>query len=448
MSYLTAISVYHYIMVTIQLVERAFASWIWYNIIYDEMEVKRMEKNLTFIHAADLHLDSPFKGLANIPEHIFSDVLKSTFTALDRLIEVAIERKVDFIILAGDLFDNERKSLKVQIHLRNAFEKLNHYDIYVYLSYGNHDYINGNIHQIEYPENVYCFPDEKVRYVTYERNGKSMAAIYGFSFENQAVKINKSLEYEIVDDTIPFHIAMLHGSLSSNAEHNRYAPFQLGDLIKKRFDYWALGHIHRRDILSTNPPVVYPGNTQGRHRKETGEKGCYHVTLTETDSELSFIPLQSILFNTFTVDVSHCSNITQLEMTLKTHMDKQLTNFPQLVHLTLLNEREEDFQGENKFVFEEMIDIINDTYVNQKNWLYIYRHTVMNKERKIEQSLIEGDHFIGELTTQLTRSPIESYLNHLYQHRQARKYLEPLSTEDIEKIREEAYDLLVNKLLN
>src|SRR5699024_3332473 len=116
-----------------------------------------MTNKLTFIHAADLHLDSPFKGLANIPEHIFSDVLESIYEALGRLVQAAIDMEVDFVLLSGDLFDNERQSLKAQITLRNAFEKLKSHEIHVYLSYGNHDNINGNVHPIEYPDNVYYF---------------------------------------------------------------------------------------------------------------------------------------------------------------------------------------------------------------------------------------------------------------------------------------------------
>ncbi|MBU5465598.1 DNA repair exonuclease [Virgibacillus sp. MSJ-26] len=408
-----------------------------------------MNKNLTFIHAADLHLDSPFKGLANIPERIFSDVLKSTFVALDNLITVAVERDVDFILLAGDLFDNERKSLKAQIHLRNAFERLKHHNINVYLSYGNHDFINGNAHQIKYPDNVYCFPDENVSHVVYKKNDHPMAKIYGFSYENQAIKINKTPEFKLADETIPFHIAMLHGSLASNTDHDTYAPFQLSELTSKGFDYWALGHIHQRDILSQSPPVVYPGNTQGRHRKESGAKGCYYVKLSETNVDLSFIPLQSILFNTVKVAIFDNQDINQFELILKTEMEKQLTNSPQLIYLIIENKNEEDFSFSNDAgLLDDLIEVVNDLFKDQKNWLYIYRYTVLNKRQKTSQDSFEHDYFIGELATQLTHSSIDDYLNDLYQHRQARKYLNNLSLESKEDIRNEAYVLLVNGLLD
>src|SRR5690625_3427526 len=98
-----------------------------------------MANKISFIHAADLHLDSPFKGLTDLPEEIFTKVKESTFEALENLVQTAIDRKVDFILLVGDLFDHERQSLKAQVRLRRAFEDLMEHEINVYLSYGNHD---------------------------------------------------------------------------------------------------------------------------------------------------------------------------------------------------------------------------------------------------------------------------------------------------------------------
>src|SRR5699024_8262458 len=153
-----------------------------------------MEKQVSFIHAADLHLDSPFKGLANVPKEIFTHIQNSTFQALDQLIDMAIQRDVDFVLLAGDLFDNEKQSLKAQIKLKNAFEKLETHRIFVYLSYGNHDYIRGNEHPVTYPQNVFVFKDEAVRSFPYIKNGQHLANIYGFSYMEREVTENKTKE--------------------------------------------------------------------------------------------------------------------------------------------------------------------------------------------------------------------------------------------------------------
>src|SRR5690625_1617152 len=205
-----------------------------------------MVNRISFIHAADLHLDSPFKGLTNLPDTILSQVRESTFLAFDNLVTTAINKQVDFVILVGDLFDNEVQSLKAQVYLKKAFEKLQFHGINVYLSYGNHDFINGNIHPMKYPENVFIFPNKQVTSFTFEKNNQKLASIYGFSYETRSVTTNKTSEYMISDESIPFHIAMLHGSVYGNKEHYPYAPFQLTDLMDKPFNYWALGHIHKQ----------------------------------------------------------------------------------------------------------------------------------------------------------------------------------------------------------
>lgn len=115
------------------------------------------------------------------------------------------------------------------------------------------------------------FTDPYVEEKSFYKNGELLASIYGFSYLQQAVTDNMTAQYTKMSDA-PFHIGMLHGSVEGDAEHNRYAPFQIRELKEKQFDYWALGHIHKREILSEEPYIIYPGNIQGRHRKETGRR--------------------------------------------------------------------------------------------------------------------------------------------------------------------------------
>src|SRR5699024_143090 len=117
------------------------------------------------------------------------------FRAFDKLIRLAIQKKVDFVLVVGDLFDQENQSLQAQIHVRNGFRKLEEHQIKVYMSYGNHDFISGNKFPVEYPSNVHIFPDEHISSFVYEREGESVAEIYGFSYENRAVTENKLAQY-------------------------------------------------------------------------------------------------------------------------------------------------------------------------------------------------------------------------------------------------------------
>ena len=405
-----------------------------------------MEKKITFIHAADLHLDSPFKGLSNIDESLFQEIRKSTFNALDNLVETAIKKKVDFVLLVGDLFDNEKQSLKAQISLRNAFEELQRHDIKVYLSYGNHDYIEGNIYPIVYPENVHVFPDEQVRSFTFEKENGPLAAIYGFSYENRAVTSKKVYEYKKINRDIPFHIATLHGSLESNTEHDTYAPFQLGELMDSDFDYWALGHIHKREILKENPFIIYPGNIQGRNRKELGEKGCYYVEMAEGKQTVEFIPLQAIEYMQLTIDVSNCETIHQVELVITEELRNLHSTVPQLLDVTLKGNESNLVGWKTENLLEEIIEIVNEGFQNQKNWFHIFRTTII-ETFTIEESSLMGEHFIGELIANIEEFPIRDHISDLFQHKQARIFIDSLSIEEEELIKNEAKQLLLHELL-
>lgn len=407
-----------------------------------------MSKEISFIHAADLHLDSPFKGLAHMPASIFEKVRNSTFVALDRLIKAAIDTQVDFLLIVGDLFDNEKQSLKAQIRLRTAFEELEKHNINVYLSYGNHDYIKGNIHPVTYPHNVFIFPDEKVRHFIHSKEGQQVAEIHGFSYENRAVLTNKTTEYQVVDTSIPYHIAMLHGSVQGNTEHDTYAPFQLTELITSHYDYWALGHIHQREILKEDPYIVYPGNIQGRHRKETGEKGCVHVVLSENQQSVDFIPLQSIEFHARTLDVSACEEIHQLERLIQTKLTTDYSATEQLMDLTLVSKQEQLNQWESEGYLQEIIDLINETTIQSNHWRYIFRYSVQVETELPKHTLEQGDHFLSELARQVDEGSIHDNITELFKHRQARQYVDRISDKEAIEIKSEARDLLINELLH
>lgn len=245
-------------------------------------------KQVKFIHAADLHLDSPFKGMEmNVAQSVWERMKQSTFESFERIVDKAIQERVDFVLLAGDLYDAETRSLRAQVFVREQMKRLSQYDIPVFIIHGNHDHLGGSWAAIEFPENVHVFTEPYVEEKSFYKNGELLASIYGFSYLQQAVTDNMTAQYTKMSDA-PFHIGMLHGSVEGDAEHNRYAPFQIRELKEKQFDYWALGHIHKREILSEEPYIIYPGNIQGRHRKETGEKGAYLIELTKQGTHCSF----------------------------------------------------------------------------------------------------------------------------------------------------------------
>lgn len=395
-----------------------------------------MSKTISFIHAADLHLDSPFKGLSHIPDQIFAEIRQSTFKALDNIVNAAIMRRVDFVLLVGDLFDNDKQSLKAQIHLKTAFEELQKHHIPVYLSYGNHDHQSGNIHPIDYPDNVFIFPSEAVSSFIYTKAEKT-ATIYGFSYENRAVMKNKAIEFKRLNNETDFHIATLHGTLHGNQAHDPYAPFTLTDLHTEHFDYWALGHIHKREQLSELPPIIYPGNIQGRHRNESGEKGCYYVTLSDKQAESIFIPTQEIIFENIIVDLTICETTDVLMSMLETTIGQ--SDSKRLIHLTFTSDHENILSFEKDGILAEVMEVMNDTLINPDIWTFIYTFKVKyNDTSQIDY----GDFFIGELINTLENLSLENTLEDLYSHRQAKHYLDEPSTDSI--IEQAKVQLLLN----
>ncbi len=291
------------------------------------------------------------------------------------------------------------------------------------------------------------FSSETVAHVTYAKNKETLAAIYGFSYEKRSVTAEKAQEYDPVSDSIPYHIAMLHGSVYSNTEHDVYAPFHITDLTGKDFDYWALGHIHQREILKEDPPVVYPGNIQGRSSKEAGPKGCYHVALSEKGTELTFLPLQSILFRKLSVDISGCEEAHELERVIlqKVEDTKEQTG-PELVHLLLTGIP--DHLREWEQAVEEIVQLVNETLMHRNDWTYIYRFEFSRPKQDPFRMLKEGSHFAGELLRHADETSIQPYLDELYRHRQAKKYVQAMTPEQESRVKERAKQLLIDELLH
>src|SRR5699024_6198534 len=199
-------------------------------------------------------------------------------------------------------------------------------------------------------------------------------------------------DYECKDEKIPFHIATMHGSLAGDHAHATYAPFKLTDLTKKPFDYWALGHIHKRQILHQSPPVVYPGNIQGRHYLENHAKGCYYVELTHASAELTFVPLHAIEFVSLELDATHCETIFALEQLLEQRLiEIKQSSTPQLMKLHLLGS-DQLFEWEQYEYLAEMIELLNEQHLLLDNWLYIY--DVTTTIQQTNDSIGQNDHFL------------------------------------------------------
>lgn len=256
---------------------------------------------MKFLHAADLHLDTPFVGINDFSKELQKKLQDSTYQAARNLFDTALTEEVDFVILAGDIFDDTDSSLKAQMFLRDEFEKLNQADIAVYLIYGNHDYYRNNFAVVNFPENVHIF-EQDVSTKTLTTSDGVKVGITGFSYYQQHINQAVVKSYPSRGD-FDYQIGILHAGVGDD----NYAPFQINDLIQKGYDYWALGHIHKREVLCDSPAIVYPGDIQGRNQNETTPKGFYIVTVEDHLTKLKFVKSSVYTWDKVTLNVKNDS---------------------------------------------------------------------------------------------------------------------------------------------
>jgi DNA repair exonuclease SbcCD nuclease subunit len=231
-----------------------------------------------FIHAADPHLDSPLQGL-EAHEGAPVDLLRgATRRAFENLVQLAITEAVDALVIAGDVYDGDWKDYNTGLFFRSQMVRLFDKRIPVYLISGNHDAASVISKKLSLPENVHVFST---------RTAESMdvtghpVVIHGRGFPNRAVPENLVKDYPAA---IPgkFNLGLLHTSLTGRPGHDTYAPCSEADLREKGYGYWALGHIHQPEVISEEPWIVFAGNGQGRHARETGARGCRLVTVNDS----------------------------------------------------------------------------------------------------------------------------------------------------------------------
>lgn len=225
---------------------------------------------MRFIHTADIHLDSPLRGLESYEGAPVEEIRGATRKAFVNLITLALDEKVSFVLISGDLYDGEWKDYNTGLFLMAHLSKLSSQGIPVFIVKGNHDAESKMTRDLKPHEGIKMFSSSRAE--TFIPKGLDIA-IHGQSFATAAVTKDLASTYPSPRAGL-FNIGMLHTSVNGREGHENYAPCSLETLQAKGYDYWALGHVHKREVLSENPWIVFPGNTQGRHVRETGPKGC------------------------------------------------------------------------------------------------------------------------------------------------------------------------------
>ena len=245
---------------------------------------------LRFIHAADLHLGNTGPSTLGLSPKWVERIKNASYKAFNNLIDKALELKVDFILLSGDLLDTSTPTLRSQLELYKGLNRLSEANIKVFMVGGNHDPLNLKKAQSEMPNGVHLFGD-KPETVSFKKGDLILAEISGISYPT--AKVTEDLSLLLKPGSEGFQIALLHTNVAGYGNKDNYSPSELDSLVRTGFDYWALGHVHTKAVLNENPYVVYPGTTQGQHINETGPKGFY---LVEVDQKVKIEFINSAVY--------------------------------------------------------------------------------------------------------------------------------------------------------
>ena len=230
---------------------------------------------MRFLHVADLHLDSPLRGLERYEGAPVAAIRGATRRALERLVDLALAEPVDAVLIAGDVYDGDWRDYSTGLFLAAQLARLRAAGVPVVLISGNHDAASVIARSLPLPANVRVLSVEQPETTLLEDIG---LAVHGQGFATRAVAHDLSAAYPA---PVPgaLNVGLLHTSADGRVGHAAYAPCTLAGLTRLGYDYWALGHVHAREVVSSDPWVVFPGNLQGRHVKETGPKGATLVTV-------------------------------------------------------------------------------------------------------------------------------------------------------------------------
>lgn len=274
-----------------------------------------------FIHAADIHLDSPLKGIEIYEDAPVGEIRGATRRAFDNLIDMGLEEEVDFILIAGDLYDGDWKDYNTGLFFAARMGRLEKAGIRVFIVSGNHDAASQITRAMPLPDNVTLFPSIKPTSVKLDDLG---VIIHGQSYSSRAVTDNLASQYPGRDAGF-FNIGILHTCLTGREGHGDYAPCTLDELKSKGYDYWALGHVHNREIVAEDPWIVFPGNIQGRHIRERGARGATLVTVEDCQiTGVEALELDVLRWEICRVDLSLCDGDESVYDAVRRGFEKEL----------------------------------------------------------------------------------------------------------------------------
>jgi DNA repair exonuclease SbcCD nuclease subunit len=283
--------------------------------------------NFSFIHAADLHLGSPFVGLGTADPKLADLMTSASRDALDDLVTQAIELRVAFFVIAGDVYDGDWKDTTIGLFFHSQMSRLERAGIPVFLVRGNHDAESVITKAVRSPKAVRTFDHHKVQSLELP---DLKVVLHGQSFSTRAVTTDLAAGYPAARPGW-FNVGVLHTSCDNRPGHDNYAPCSLEELVQRGYQYWALGHVHSFEVLNEHPHIVYAGNLQGRGARECGDKGAVLVEVEDNEvSSLKRLPVSRVRWASLTIDLSDIKTEDEAFESYRQAIANEVTNSPQL----------------------------------------------------------------------------------------------------------------------
>lgn len=274
---------------------------------------------MRFIHAADLHIDSPLRGLAAYEGAPVEALRSASRVAFTNLVRDALHTQVELVVLAGDIFDGDWPDYNTGLFFTRQVTELTTAGIKVVMVAGNHDAASQLTRRLELPAGAVLLDHTASQTVGPDVLG-SEVAVHGRSYATRDTTDDLTRSYPAPTPGV-CNIGLLHTALDGRPGHDPYAPCTLDALTSAGYDYWALGHVHRREVLHRDPWVAFSGNLQGRHAHEVGPKGYLLVTVQDREvTSVEFQACDAARWAKATVDVGSLRHVHEVADQVQVHL--------------------------------------------------------------------------------------------------------------------------------
>jgi DNA repair exonuclease SbcCD nuclease subunit len=395
-----------------------------------------------------------------VEQDVARRLARATFDAYRHIVDLCIREGVDALLVAGDVFDGADRSLAAQLKFVEGLQRLDQAGIRSFVCHGNHDSLDGWEARLAFPTSCHRFgPDvERVPVFPEEPN---RVAVYGASYPRREVRENLVPGFQR-SGAEQFAIGLLHANVGENTGHEPYAPCTLDDLAGSGFDYWALGHVHTRQVLrELAPVVVYPGNPQGRHPNERGARGVYLVEVSDSGLvKLGFHPVDVVRWESIAVNIEDLEDEQSLPDIISEQIDNLRDNAEGrdlILRVSLIGRGPLHASLLRPGVVGDIRSQINEKWVRQNPFVFCERLTDESASPIIREERSQGEDFVGELlrlVDSLHHSPDElnklaAELDALYRNQRLARYFRDAapSRDDVVELLAEAESLCLDKLV-